>query len=110
MVSGDLYRVGDAPAIEGENIESDQPNRLAMTFHAVWDDDVRADPPSRVVWELEAAGPGVTRLSVVHDGLTAAPATEQQVSGGWPFILSGLKTLLETGQPLMPPAEAHVHA
>jgi len=105
-----LYKVGDDPAIEGEILESDPPNRLAMTFHAVWDDDVRADPPSRVVWELEVAGPGVTKLSVVHDGLAKAPATAEQIAGGWPFILSGLKTLLETGQSLMPPAEEHTHA
>jgi len=98
-----LYRVGDEPAIEGEILESDPPNRLAMTFHAVWDDDVRADPPSRVVWELEAAGPGVTKVTVVHDRLAGASATAEQVAGGWPFILSGLKTLLETGQPLLPP-------
>lgn len=105
-----LYKVGDEPAIEGEILESDPPNRLAMTFHAVWDDDVRRDPATRVTWELEASGPGVTRLSVVHDGLANAPATAEQVAGGWPFILSGLKTLIETGQPLMPAAEEHVPA
>jgi len=44
--------------------------------------------------------PGVCKLTVVHEGLVAGSATLEQVSGGWPFILSGLKTLLETGKGL----------
>jgi hypothetical protein len=48
---------------------------------------------------LEAAGGGVTKLAVVHDGLEQAPKTAQGVAGGWPWVRSGLKTLLETGRP-----------
>ena len=83
-------------------LESDPPRRLAMTFHAVWDEEVAADEPSRMTFEIEAAGPGVSKLTVVHDGFTAETETFRQVSGGWSFIASGLKTLLETGEPLMP--------
>lgn len=105
------YRVGDDLAIEGDVLESDPPSRLAMTFHAVWDERVAADPPSRVTWELEEAGPGVTKLTLVHGGFASRNETYEQVSGGFPFILSGLKTLLETGAPLMPEdAAEHVHA
>jgi hypothetical protein len=50
---------------------------------------------------LETAGPGVCKLTVVHDGFESRTATFDQVVGGMPFILSGLKTLLETGEPLM---------
>jgi hypothetical protein len=50
--------------------------------------------------------PGVSKLTVIHEGLDPASATSHQVEGGMPFILSGLKTLLETGEPLTPePAE-----
>lgn len=97
------FRVGGEPAIEGEVLEADPPRRLAMTFHAVWDERVAADPPSRLAFEVEDAGPGVCKLTVVHDGFAAANETYDQVGGGWPYILAGLKTLLETGRPLMGP-------
>jgi uncharacterized protein YndB with AHSA1/START domain/DNA-binding transcriptional ArsR family regulator len=88
--------------IEGVIVEADPPRRLVQTFHAVWDEAVKADPPSRVTWELADAMPGVTRVTIVHEQLGAGSATLEQVSGGWPFILSGLKTVLETGEVLAP--------
>jgi uncharacterized protein YndB with AHSA1/START domain/DNA-binding transcriptional ArsR family regulator len=87
-------------AIEGEVLEVDRPRRLVTTFNAVWDDETRADPPSRVTWELEPMGEA-TKLTVTHDGFHAQTATYGQVVGGVPVILSGLKTLLETGSPLV---------
>ena len=54
-----------------------------------------------MTWELEPQDGGVTKLTVVHDRLEAAPKTAENVAGGWSFILSGLKTLLETGEPLV---------
>jgi uncharacterized protein YndB with AHSA1/START domain/DNA-binding transcriptional ArsR family regulator len=90
--------------IEGVITEAQPPMRLAMTFHAVWDEGVKADPPSRVIWELSEAMPGVTRVTVVHEELVAGSATLKQVSGGWPYILSGLKSVLETGDGLGPRA------
>jgi uncharacterized protein YndB with AHSA1/START domain/DNA-binding transcriptional ArsR family regulator len=103
-----VYTIEGEPQIVGEVLESDPPRRLVTTFSAIWDDEVKADPPTRITWEIESAGPGVSKLTVVHDGFEAETATYRQVTGGWPLILSGLKTLVETGQPLMPVhEEAH---
>jgi DNA-binding transcriptional ArsR family regulator/uncharacterized protein YndB with AHSA1/START domain len=96
-----VYKIQDEPAIVGEVIESVPPEKLVCTFDARWDDGVRADPPSRITWLVEAAGPDVCKLTVIHDGFESETATFEQVVGGMPFILSGLKTLLETGEPLM---------
>jgi DNA-binding transcriptional ArsR family regulator/uncharacterized protein YndB with AHSA1/START domain len=96
-----VYRIEDEPAIVGEVIESTPPTKLVCTFDARWDDEVRADPPSRITWLIEEAGPGVCKLTVIHDGFDSETATYGQVREGMPFILSGLKTLLETGEPLM---------
>jgi DNA-binding transcriptional ArsR family regulator/uncharacterized protein YndB with AHSA1/START domain len=95
-----VYRIQGEPAIVGEVIESSPPERLVCTFDARWDDEVRDDPPSRITWTLEEAGPGVSKLTVVHDGFDSETATFVQIAGGMPYILSGLKTLLETGEPL----------
>jgi DNA-binding transcriptional ArsR family regulator/uncharacterized protein YndB with AHSA1/START domain len=95
-----LYKIGDDTAIVGEVVESTPAEKLVTTFDARWDDAVRADAPSRITWILEDAGPGVSKLTVVHEGFGGETATYEQVAGGMPYILSGLKTLLETGQPL----------
>jgi uncharacterized protein YndB with AHSA1/START domain len=81
-------------------VEATPPEKLVTTFDAQWDDAVRADPPSRITWTLEDAGAGVSKLTVVHEGFAGQTATAEQVAGGMPLILSGLKTLLETGAPL----------
>ena len=96
---GSTYRMAIAGdlQIEGEVVQADRPRRVVQTFHAVWDDEVKADAPSRVTWEIEAADPGVCKVTLVHGELVAGSSTLEQVSGGWPYILSGLKTLLETG-------------
>ena len=69
-----------------------------MTFHARWDPELEAEGAVRQAWEIEAAGDGTCRLTVTTDGM--GPKTEHEFSGGIPFIVSGLKTLVETGQPL----------
>jgi uncharacterized protein YndB with AHSA1/START domain/DNA-binding MarR family transcriptional regulator len=101
---GSRYEVGhdQGPGrlIEGENLEVDPPRRLVQSFNAVWDDDVAAQPTSRVTWEIEPVGDSC-RLRVVHDEL--AVDADEHVYGGWPMILSGLKTWLETGQELTTP-------
>jgi uncharacterized protein YndB with AHSA1/START domain len=86
--------------VDGEVLESSPPARLVTSWRAVYDADLAAEPHSRVTWEIEAAGEGVTKLTVVHDRLEASPKTAENVAGGWSFVLSGLKTLLETGEPL----------
>jgi hypothetical protein len=58
-----------------------------------------AEEPSRVTWEIDAEDGGVSKLTVVHDQLEGAPKTAESIAG-WTYILSGLKTLLETGEPL----------
>ena len=85
---------------EGENVEVDPPRRLVQTFRAVWSDDVARVGTSRVTWEIEPVGDSC-RLLVVHDQLPEGAHPE--VYGGWPQILSGLKTLLETGERLTTP-------
>jgi uncharacterized protein YndB with AHSA1/START domain len=100
--SGSPYRylVDGNEAIVGDVLESEQPRRLVMSFDARWDESVAADPPSTITWEISDAGPGVVQLTVVHEGLMPGSATLEQAVGGMPFILSGLKTLLETGEQL----------
>ena len=85
---------------EGENVEVDPPRRLVQTFHALWSDAVNREGHSRVTWEIEPVGDSC-RLTVTHDQLRAGANAE--LYGGWPMILSGLKTLLETGQMLTTP-------
>jgi uncharacterized protein YndB with AHSA1/START domain/DNA-binding transcriptional ArsR family regulator len=84
----------------GENLEVDPPRRLVQSFTALWSDDVKAEGTSRVSWEIEPVGTSC-RLTVVHDRLPEGANAE--LYGGWPMILSGLKTLLETGELLDTP-------
>lgn len=86
--------------VEGVVEESEPPRRLSHSWRALYDDETAAEEPSRVTWEIEPGDGGVSKLTVVHDRLEAAPKTAANVAGGWMFILSGLKTLLETGEPL----------
>ncbi len=86
---------------EGENLEVDPPRRLVQSFNALWSDDVKAEGTSRVTWEIEPVGDDSCRLTVVHDQLREGASDE--IYGGWPMILSGLKTLLETGESLTTP-------
>ncbi len=90
--------------IDGEVIESDPPKKLVQTWRALWDPEVMAEGFRRVTWEIEPGKGGVTTLTLTHE-LQDAPRTAAQVSGqikeaggGWSFILSDLKTLLETGK------------
>src|SRR3954471_4761992 len=85
---------------EGENVEVDPPRRLVQTFTALWSDEVKSAGASRVTWEIELVGDSC-RLTVVHDELD--PGANGEIYGGWPMILSGLKTLLETGEQLDTP-------
>jgi uncharacterized protein YndB with AHSA1/START domain len=85
---------------EGENLDVDPPRRLVQSFTALWSDDVRAEGSSRVTWEIEPVGDSC-RLTVTHDQLREGANGE--LYGGWPMILSGLKTLLETGESLTTP-------
>ena len=85
---------------EGEIIEVDPPRRLVHTLVALWGDDVRSEGASRVTWEIEPVGDSC-RLLLTHDQLREG--ANEQLYGGWPMILSGLKTWLETGELLTTP-------
>jgi uncharacterized protein YndB with AHSA1/START domain len=92
----------NAPMVlgEGENVEVDPPHRLVQTMRALWSDDVKREGFSRITWEIEPVGDSC-RLTVTHDQLREGANAE--LYGGWPMILSGLKTWLETGQLLTTP-------
>jgi len=89
-----------APLGEGVVLEAEPPRLLVHTMTALWGEDVRAEGQSRVSWEIEPIGDSC-RLTVVHDQLR--DGANDQLYGGWPMILSGLKTWLETGELLTTP-------
>ena len=94
----DAYDGGGAVA--GAIVEFEPAQKLVHTWRTLYDADMSAEDESRVTWEIEAQDGGYTKLTVVHDRLEGAPKTAESVAGGWSFVLSGLKTLLETGEPL----------
>jgi uncharacterized protein YndB with AHSA1/START domain len=90
----------DGPLVEGENLIVDPPRRLVQTMHILWSEEAEREGTSRVTWEIQPVGDSC-RLTVIHDQLSdTAP---EEIYGGWPMILSGLKTWLETGLPLTTP-------
>jgi uncharacterized protein YndB with AHSA1/START domain/DNA-binding transcriptional ArsR family regulator len=91
---------GGDPLGEGENIEVDPPRKLVQTMHALWGEDVKAEGTSRITWEIEPVGDSC-HLTVTHDQLREG--ANEELYGGWPMILSGLKTWLETGEVLTTP-------
>ncbi len=100
---GSAYRSGVPGVIDiasGENLEVDPPRRLVQTFRALWSEAVEREGTSRVTWEIEPVGDSC-RLRVTHDQLDED--ADSELYGGWPMILSGLKTLLETGELLDTP-------
>jgi uncharacterized protein YndB with AHSA1/START domain len=90
----------DGPLAEGENLEVDPPRKLVQSMRAWWGPEVIAEGTSRVTWEIEQVEDSC-RLTVTHDQLR--DGANDQLYGGWPMILSGLKTWLETGQLLTTP-------
>ena len=95
-----VHSQSSTPISEGENLEVDPPRRLVQSFNALWSDEVKAAGTSRVTWEIERVG-NSCQLTVTHDQL--ADDANSELYGGWPMILSGLKTLLETGESLTTP-------
>jgi uncharacterized protein YndB with AHSA1/START domain len=92
--SGDVWADEDV-------IEATPPRRLVHGWRSLYDPVMGAEEPSRVTWEIEPHEGGICLVTVTHDRLEGAPKTAASVYGpGWMFVLSGLKTLLETGQPL----------
>ncbi len=98
--AGPLTVSPTTPILEGENLEVDPPHRLVQSYRALWSDDVKKEGTSRVTMEIEQVEDSCS-LTVTHDQLREKANPE--IYGGWPMILSGLKTLLETGQTLTTP-------
>jgi uncharacterized protein YndB with AHSA1/START domain len=92
-------------AIDGEVLEADPPRRLVQTWRMVMDEETTAEGFTRLTWEIEEREGGVTRLTVIHDlegapklaNLLSGGAEDVGAGGGWSWVLSDLKTLLETG-------------
>ena len=100
---GSAYKAGVPGVVdiaEGVNVVVEPPNRLVQTFTALWSDEVKAQGESRVTWEIRQVADSC-QLTVVHDQLPIDANPE--LYGGWPMILSGLKTLIESGEKLTTP-------
>jgi uncharacterized protein YndB with AHSA1/START domain len=95
-----VHPLAPAAIYAGENLEVAAPRRLVQSFNALWGEDVKAEGTSRVTWEIEPVGDSC-RLRVTHDQLRAG--APESLYGGWMMVLSGLKTLLETGESLTTP-------
>jgi uncharacterized protein YndB with AHSA1/START domain len=94
--------------VDGEVVEADRPRKLVQTWRFLWDPELVEEGFTRVTWETREEAGGITRLTVTHE-LEGAPKHAEQVlglvdleqgGGGWGWILSDLKTLLETGKSL----------
>jgi uncharacterized protein YndB with AHSA1/START domain len=93
--------MADGRAWDEAILEEDPPHRLVHDWTAGYDPELAAEAVSRVTWEIEPRENGMSLLTVVHDRLEGAPKTAANVAGeGWMFVLSNLKTFLETGKPL----------
>ena len=86
---------------DADVFDFDPPRKLSHGWRSLYSPDLAGEEASRVTWEIEPDDDGVCLLTVVHDRLEGAPKTAASVSGsGWMGVLSGLKTLLETGESL----------
>jgi len=87
---------GDSPVFE-----FDPPRKLVHGWQSLYDPQLAEEEPSRVTWEIEPQDGDYCKLTVTHDRLEGAPKTAESVYGeGWMLVISGLKTLLETGTSL----------
>jgi len=86
-------------AVEGHVVTAEPPRKLVTTWAFRHEPEMASDPPSRVTWEIEPLD-DMCRLTLVHDDFPSETATFKSVGGGWPLVLSSLKSLLETGEPL----------
>ena len=96
-------------AADGEVIEIETGRRVLMSFHPRWSPEIEAEGPVRMAWEIELAGDGVSKLTVVTSGMTEGGVIQGEFVGGIVYIVSGLKTFVETGEP-MTPVEAEATA
>ncbi|MGI9113129.1 MAG: SRPBCC family protein [Gaiellaceae bacterium] len=109
LTSEEMRAVGSPDvAVDGEVVESDPPRRLVQTWRMLMDEEMAGEGFTRLTWEIDATESGVTRLTVSHElegapklaAMVAGGLEEVGAGGGWSWILSDLKSLLETGKPL----------
>ena len=86
--------------LQGEILECNASHRLVYSFRGFEIEPGVREPYSKVTFELEEISENATKLTVVHDEFPEKNKTFENVGNGWPTILSGLKTFLETGKPL----------
>ena len=89
---------GDELYLEGELIEVEAPRLIVQTFHVAIEEPAASDAPSRVTWQLTPVGDGKTRVQMIHEDM--GQATRDYVEGGWEHILAGLKSVVESGEPV----------
>jgi uncharacterized protein YndB with AHSA1/START domain len=97
------YHSPDRTTLWGDEtvLDTDPPHRLVVSYRGLYNPDLATEPASRVTWWIQPEQNGVTLLTVVHDRLEDAPRTAERVAGtGWMRVLSGLKTVVETGEAL----------
>ena len=95
-----VYRNADGSiAVEGEVIACDRPRSLSYSWRVLYDPAAAEEAPSRVAWEIEPLGENC-RLTLTHDEFPPGSAVFENVGEGWPVLLSSLKSLIETGEPL----------
>lgn len=102
--AGDIitYRGPDGePDIEGIVLAAEPPSRLRTTFHPLWSAEVAAAPDSTVEWSIERLGE-LSRVTITHAGMAEEEAAHEETEQGWTDLLSALKTLLESGSPVVP--------
>ena len=93
--------------VDGVVEHADPPKRLVHTYRFLFNDQTKAEGFTRVTWEIEKMSAGFSRLTVIHEledapmmaGMVASKFSEQG-AGGWAWILSDLKSVLETGKPM----------
>jgi len=104
--NADMQRMGlPEVIIDGEVLEPVPPRRLVHTYRWLFTEESKAEGFTKVTYEIEQTPAGFSRLTVIHD-LQGAPAMAQAVKskfnlqggGGWNWILSDLKSLIETGK------------
>ncbi len=95
----ELRTPDDKLAIAGDVLAADPPKRLVVSYRSPWA-STPDEAPSQVTFEIEPAGEGVAKLTVIHETVPGTTTRIADVAAGWPFIIAGLKTLLETGSPL----------
>ena len=95
-----VYLDGDQVTLDCKILEIEPAHKLVHSFTMAYDPEMAAERPSRVTWQIEKLG-DACRLTLVHDEFDGETKTYREVEHGWAHILSGLKTLIETGQPLV---------